>query len=317
MKKVISGILVLLICFGILVGITSCGAADKYSDNSASDSMPETAARQEFKSESKKSMDYGAGSKMDNTGEAQEQVSEERKIIVRETIDIQTVEFEKDKQNIIDKMEEVGGYLERSEVSGKGIGESYSRRYANLSIRIPKEKYEVFKQGIEKFAHITNQYLDTSDVTLEFYDTEARVKTLEIQEERLMEILKKAEDIKVVLEVERELQNVRYEIERNTTTLRRLSNLVNYVTVTINLREVIIIDETEGDPETLWSQIKRNFKASVRTVNRMLKDALVWIISTIPFLIIILPLALICILIIKRNKRRRFKANKPSGEEKE
>ena len=79
---------------------------------------------------------------------------------------------------------------------------------------------------------------------------EARLKSLKLQEERLLTILSKAELLQDIIELERELSNVRYEIENYTGTLKKWDNLIEYSKVTIDVYEVHEIKEEEPIPIT-------------------------------------------------------------------
>ena len=57
------------------------------------------------------------------------------------------------------------------------------------------------------------------------------MESLSLQEERLLDILEKAEKLTDVLELEQELADVRYQIETLTTTLNRYDQLISYSTV--------------------------------------------------------------------------------------
>ncbi len=321
MKKWGKYLIVFLIVALSCVGIVACGSKD--ANNAKEESTKYDTADMDVAEESKnesnnmdKSMDNNK-----NTGE-QEYGGNDRKIILREYITIETLNFDEDKDAILSRVDKYGGYIEESELRGRGVKNEYSRRYARYVFRIPRKNYELFKNEVEKFAHILNQNATSEDVTVQFYDTEARVKTLKIQEERLLDILKKSGELKDIILIEKELQDVRYEIERNITTLRRLSNLVDYATITIEMEEVFEVTKIIDSPETLGEKIVKAFNNSVDGVGEFFKWLILFIVAFIPYLIIIIPLAIICYFAYRRLRKKSIqvideKSNEKSKEDTE
>ena len=67
----------------------------------------------------------------------------------------------------------------------------------------------------------------------EFVDLQARLKAKRTLEDRYLELLKKANNVKEMLEIERELSNIREEIEAKQGRLQYLENKVSMSTVNI------------------------------------------------------------------------------------
>lgn len=269
----------------------------------------------DFNYEESKSADGITYAGEEISGSDEERV--ERKQIVKKRYVVETLEFDKDKETIRNKMEECGGYIERSEINGNSLFDEHSRRYAEIVLRIPKEKFNDFIESVENDMYVVNQYEDTTDVTLQYYDTETRVRTLKVQEERLIKLLEKSGEMKDIIEVEKALEEVRYSIESNTTTLKKLNNLVNYATVTIELREVRRVTPVKVEPETLSSRIKTGFNSSVYEVKELLKRATVEVIAFIPYLLMYIPLIIIILISIRIIRKRIKKINKKKIDVKE
>jgi uncharacterized protein DUF4349 len=211
------------------------------------------------------------------------------KVIVYKTIDLETLKFDEVKNKILERVEIYGGYIQNSQITGRGVNEKeyYSHRRANLVLRIPKDKLKNFENDVNQLdCSITNTNLSTEDVTMQYFDNEAHLKSLKIQEERLLELLKKSGELKDILEVERELQDVRYQIERLTGTLRKLDNLVDYSTITINIYEVQEIREVPEKPVTLGEKIANAFKVSIKYLEKFFKGILIVIAAVLPFVIV-------------------------------
>ena len=70
-------------------------------------------------------------------------------------------------------------------------------------------------------------YRLTENVTLQYVSTESRVKALETEQTRLLELLENAETMEDLLTIEARLTDVRWELENYASQLRVLDNQVN------------------------------------------------------------------------------------------
>lgn len=102
------------------------------------------------------------------------------------------------------------------------------------------------------------------NVTDEYYDIEARLKSLRTQEERLLALLEQSGSLEDIVQLEQALSDVTYEIEKLTGTLRNYDSLIEYMTVTIDLREVTRETEVTQAPVTLGERIAAQFHSPWR-----------------------------------------------------
>ena len=131
--------------------------------------------------------------------------------------------------------EKLGGYVVSESQSGYNNRLSFS-----LTIRIPAERFDSLVAYAESVSRrVEDKSVNVQDVSAEFVDLEARRKTKSELEVRYREILKTAHSVSEVLEVERELNNVRSEIEAMEGRLKYLSDQVAMSTLTITLSEKI------------------------------------------------------------------------------
>ena len=119
-------------------------------------------------------------------------------------------------------------------VQNDNSGKNYNRIYKNLTIRIPTDNFQSFIDGIsEGVDYFDNRDISQQDVSEEFVDLQARLKAKRTLENRYLELLKKANTVKEMLEIERELSNIREEIEARQGRLQYLQNQVSMSTVHI------------------------------------------------------------------------------------
>ncbi|MDI9256065.1 MULTISPECIES: DUF4349 domain-containing protein [Flavobacterium] len=104
----------------------------------------------------------------------------------------------------------------------------------NLNVRIPNQYFDAFIADISKGVKYFDQKEITSeDVTEEYIDVASRIKTKKALEQRYLELLKKANKVSEMLEIEGQLSEIREEIEAKEGRLRYLQNRVAMSTLDI------------------------------------------------------------------------------------
>lgn len=154
---------------------------------------------------------------------------EEQKIIKTARLAFETQDVEATHKRILQLASQYKG-LVQSDNSGK----EYNRIYKNLIVRVPTENFQQFIDGIsEGVAYFDHKDISRQDVSEEFIDLQARLKAKRILEERYLELLEKAKNVKEMLEIERELSTIREEIEAKQGRLQYLQNQVSMSTVNV------------------------------------------------------------------------------------
>ena len=104
----------------------------------------------------------------------------------------------------------------------------------NLNIRIPNENFDAFIADISKDVnYFDRKDISSQDVTEEYIDVASRIKTKKVLEERYFELLKKANKVSEMIEIERQLSEIREEIEAKEGRLKYLQNKVAMSTLNI------------------------------------------------------------------------------------
>jgi flagellar basal body-associated protein FliL len=235
------------------------------------------------------------------------------KIIKSGYLAVETLDFEETTSAIARRVQQAGGFISSSNVEGWSRSDAKYKplRHAHYKVRIPSERFEQFITDVGELGNVTKNETWGEDVSAQYFDTEARLQSLTLQEERLLAILAKAEELQYIIELERELATVRYEIENLTGTLRKYDNLVAYSTLEIQVDEVEEITEVEEKPVTLWEKIVRTFQNSIKNVTKVAEGLLLFLIGAVPFLVLIgvilLALYGIVRLFIRKNQKIPFK----------
>ena len=145
---------------------------------------------------------------------------------------------------------------------------------------------------------------------------DGRLRTLRIEEERLLALLEKAEKLEDMLTIESHLSEVRYQIEKLTGQLNRYDNQVNYSTVSMYLQEVVEYTAKTPEPVSFGQRIGQSFQNSLRFIGEFGEGLLLALVSVLPFLLVYgTAAALVAFLLIKLVRRiRRKKKEKAAAK---
>lgn len=240
----------------------------------------------------------------------------EQKIIKTVDVTAETEDMDTLLASIAEKVAELGGYMERQEVYNGSAYSSRRNRNADMTIRIPVEKLNGFMDQVAGLSNVVNKTESVDDVTLTYVATESRVKALETEEERLLELLAKAESMSDLLEIESRLTEVRYELESYTTQLLVLQNKVSYSTVNLYVSEVV--EYTPVAEETVWQRISGGFMDSLEGIWNGVVEIFVFLAANLPYLVVIGAVGTVVVLLLLRSgKKRKNKVQPPKSEEAE
>ena len=239
----------------------------------------------------------------------------ERKLIRNVSMHLETREFDALTKSISDAVTFFGGYMEQSDVSGNSLywSDERSSRCSNLTARIPENKLDAFLTEVSGQGNVTYKNESVQDVTLQYTDITSRKKTLQMEQDRLWELLEKAESIDAVIALEARLSEVRYQLESIESQLRTLDNQIVYSTVYLSIQEVQVLTST--DPDTIPVRIQKGLSRSFNTLKISSVDFLVWFISSLPILAVFAVLVFIAVIILKKPLKRR-KTRKQKGLDK-
>lgn len=307
-KSIVLGSSLLIAC----CLLTACGSQG-YSTESAketTDSAPyENSYATDDIYEEEVMEDAGAGSGS-STEEAGKQVAANRKLIKNVDMTVETEEFEALTKKLTEKVEALGGYMEKAYVSGKSIQASYdSTRSASYTARIPADRLNEFVTEVSSISNVLDKNESVDDVTLDYVDLESKKKTLKIEQERLTSLLEQADSIETIVALESRLTEIRYQLETMESQLRTYDNLVDYATVYLNVQEVERV--TPVAPQSAMEKMTDGFVNSIYQISRGIKNFVIGLVIILPYLVLWGVIIFIFIMIVKGIiKRNQKKAEK-------
>lgn len=316
MKKTLA----LILAFLMLLSLCACGAGSKGGyDTASTESIQEApaamAADNGYGGLASYSGSYAADAEYEEaeeagagggTGAEAGEINPD-KIIYSGEAEVETRDFDDSIAKLMEMLEQYGGWIESSSLSGANYY-SISRgnsgnRSASYTLRIPSDKFETVMNSLSEIGNVPYTYTYSENVTTQYYDTQARLTAYETQEARLLEMMEKAETVSDVITIEEKLTELRYQIESLQSTLNNWDRQVSYSTLRVGVTEV---GEYTPQPQQsylqeLWQALTGAFK----DLGRFFKNFLVFLVSAIPTLIVLTVLFFVLRPIYRKIKARR------------
>lgn len=309
--------LVVLMAVSTVLLFSGCGAVSKdssYTDNNYTgnsytyDVMPEMEYMEEAMEYDSAAMGsdmggVGQGSVLDNAAAATN-----RKLIRTVDMNVETKEFDQLLEAVETQVKLLDGYIENLNLHN---GHSYynnrrGTRNAEMVIRIPSNQMDSFLSTVSDIGNVISRSEAEKDITLTYVDLDSHKKALIAQQDRLIELMQKAESIEDLIAVESRLSDLRYQIQSMESQLRTFDNQVDYGTINLYINEVEVL--TPVEEETAWERISTGFTENLKAIKDGMLDFVIWFLISIPFLliwaIVITAIIIVIRLLIKRRKKK-------------
>jgi hypothetical protein len=231
-----------------------------------------------------------------------------RKIIYTADLKIIVEDFAKAEEELKHLVRDHHGIVAQSEVTGS----AGSPRGGRWKLRVPVDEFDDFVQAAARLGVPQKNSTDSQDITEEYYDLEARLKSKKVEEERLLRHLEQSTGkLEEILAVEKELSRVRGEIEQHEGRLRMLANLVSLTTVTVTIQEVK--NYVPPQAPTFAGSVADTFFTSLDWLGKFGQGLVLVAAALAPWLAVVLVVALPAWLVwlVVRWRLRRAAAREP------
>jgi len=280
-----SCLLVVLLVANV-VGLPGMGSSAKY--ESAYDyAMPEEAVAA-----------YDNGMYYETSGNSYSNNIEVRdaKIIYTANISFETKDYNASNEALNNLVNKYNGYILSSDTwSNEYEGVTYHN--GNCTVRIPVDNYSAFMNETNGVGNVQNVSQNQDDITDDYIDVQTRIETYKVQEQRLIELLAKAENLSDIISIEDKLSEVRYNIESYQSRMNYYTKVTDYATITIYISEVIN-----------YSNNNKIIKALNNTIDNFvdfLEDIAVFFIYALPFILALVVIVIVVVMIIKKRNRNK------------
>jgi hypothetical protein len=211
-----------------------------------------------------------------------------------------TKEFAKTRDALEAILRQHGGHIGQLSVNSP----SGSARSLQATLRVPADQFQQFLVDLRKLGRVELESQGGEEVTQQVTDLEARLSNARTTEQRLAEILRqRTGKISDVLEVEKQIDRVRGEIEQMMAERKNLGDRVSYATVNVTIAEEYKA-ELQVAPPSAFGQLRNAAVEGYRSLTGSLVGLALFLLSTGPTLIVWAALLFFPARIIWRRFRR-------------
>lgn len=236
-------------------------------------------------------------SAMPSSKKADEVQDNSRKLIKTVNMTVETNDMDGLLNDIESKLENVGGYIEYSNIDNGSAKYKNSSRSASLTIRVPSKSLDSFLNNVSDISNVITKNTDVTDVTLQYVDVEAKKESLKTQEKRLLELLGEADSIDEIIYIDEKLTEIQYQMDSAERQLRSYDNQVDYSTISLNISEVV--EFTPIDTPSRWEKMAKDFVDNIYGVCGGFLDFIAGFIAALPYLVFWAIIILLVVLIVK------------------
>jgi len=243
------------------------------------------------------------------TTEPQEEYQE--KIIYSADVTVESTEFERSVEQITALVEQYHAWIEASSIRGQNYSDSArgnkSYRTATYTLRVPCEAFQEVMDTLSSVGNVPYSHIYTENVTAEYHDQQARLAAWQAQETRLLEMMKVAETVEDIILLEDRLTELRYEIDSMQSRLLNWDRRVSYSTISLELREVQVYTPDTPVTITFGQRLARAFRYGLESVGEFFEELLLWLVESLPALVLLAALVFVLVLVIKALRKRAKK----------
>lgn len=283
--------LFLILSLFLLTGCALSRRSQSGAGGSARTNAPEAYTAQEERKSSAKAEDTTTNQVSLTQVDQSQSIAEamDRKIIRNADITLEAAAPADVQRKISSIAESLGGFVVTSESKQRQTGNGAKEELeVSLVIRVPATQFGPALEQIRSAgSRVIQEKITGQDVTEEFIDLEAHLKTQKALEQQFLEIMKQARKVEDVLEVQRQIAGVRTEIEKLEGRKRFLENRATLSTITINLlTPTAILVNTSGFGRDIREAVADSVEVAIAIVLFLIR----FVIVMVPiFLLVILP----------------------------
>lgn len=221
------------------------------------------------------------------------------KLVVKESsLSLVVDNVVKVQKQIIKKTEELGGYMVDSYLDNP-----QEMAMATVIVRVPQEKLDqalTYFRGLS--IKVIAEKLQGQDVTDQYIDIEARLKTLYKTKARFEEIMEKATQVQDILNVQREIINLQSQIDSLRGQQQYYEKNVQMAKLTVYLStDELALPYT---PSELWRP-QVIFKQAIRSLISTLRKLAMIVIWVVVYSVIWLPVGLVVFFFYRHYLKRQ------------
>lgn len=231
---------------------------------------------------------YGVGNGLvsakamsNDTGSA---VTSEKKIIRSASLSIGTQTFQSSLDTLKANCLSSGGWIESASENTNGSG----LRVAYLTLRVPSAQLDAFLEKGQQLGRMIRYSENSRDATESYQDTTALLNTQLALMNRLQALVTDAADLSDLLELESQIADTQYTIDRLKSSLNATDRQVDYSTVNVTLQEESVASDITDTDKTLWQRLQSAVLSGMDAFAEFMSNVFVYAAAALPFAAVVL-----------------------------
>jgi hypothetical protein len=132
----------------------------------------------------------------------------------------------------------------------------------SLVLRVPSDAFDAVRADLSKLGTIKDEHLTGQDVSGQLVDLDARIRSLQAQEDAVRALMSKARTIGETIEIQGQLTQVRQQIEQLSGEKARLDNAAALATLRLELFEPGAVPVQPPKPKSETSPLRHSITAA-------------------------------------------------------
>ena len=221
----------------------------------------------------------------------------EKKTIYTGGLSFKTDQLEEDHEQILKILPKYKAYA-----SDQNRSKEYDRISQSMTIKVPAQHFDSLMNKLSGITDkLESKYANAKDVTRQYYDLQIRISNKESLEQRYIALLKQTKSISEILEIERNLNQIRTDIEQLKGQFKYLSNQISYSTIELNFYEFLPQQNLSSNKASFGMR----FKNGLSNGWSIFQSFIIGIVNLWPFLLMLslVTIAISSIILKKRKKK--------------
>lgn len=241
---------------------------------------------------------------MDDAGDEEKatQNPDERKVMYSAFVTLEVDDIDSSIKEIEKTVTKEKGYVVEVNFSSNEKSD-----FGSVTLRIPTESLTSFLEGVEEYSgKVKEKRVVGQDVTEEYVDLTSRLKAKRVVEERLLDLLSRAEKTEDLLKISNDLSIVQEEIEQVMGRMKYLDNKTEYAEVKMEFIDVSVnVPEMKGEEELKTGEkIKQTFAASINSIVAFFSWLAIFLIGYSPILFLLATVGILVFFVWRKRVRK-------------
>lgn len=222
-----------------------------------------------------------------------------RMIVKTGTMSVETDNYDEAEKRISEIVKKYNGYVFGSSSSVNSGG----KKQGSIILKIPSDKFDYIIPEISQTGKVMSRNISSSDVTEEYIDLEARMKTQKELEQRLLKLItEKAAKLSDIIEIENKISEVRRNIESTEGRMKFLRSQSDLSTLTVSVYEHSLLETSSGGG--FFYELGQGLKKGLKGFTQVASGSIAILVALLPvFIIVYIVFVIIRKIIIKHRTK--------------